>query len=386
MKTKTRRLLVYSLSAVASAVLIAGCSEPVAQGAPPAPAEVGVFTVVAKPVSLKTELAGRTSAYMVSDVRPQVGGIVKRRLFKEGSDVTAGETLYEIDSASFKAKHNSAKAALAKTQANLKVARLTASRYSELVKINAVSRQDNDQAAAELQQAIADVASARAAVDVAAIDLGYTKVTAPISGRIGQSSITPGALLSANQAAPLATIQQLDPIYIDVTQSSIELMRLRRALDTGSLTQSSEGRAKVGLVLEDGTPYAHRGELQFSDVSVDPATGMVTLRAVFPNPDQDLLPGMYVRALLEEGIRENGILVPQQGVTRNAKGNATGLVLNSEGKVEARTLKARRTIGDQWLIDGGIQPGEKLIVEGVQKVQPGAPATGVEVAAATQPQ
>ncbi len=386
MKIRTRRLFVQSVSVAAIAVLIAGCSEPVAQVAPPARAEVGVFTVVEQPVSLTTELAGRTSAYMVSDVRPQVGGIVTRRLFKEGSDVKAGETLYEIDSASYKAKHNSAKAALAKAQANLKVARLTASRYSELVKINAVSQQDNDQAAAQLQQATADVASARAAVDVAAIDLGYTKVTAPISGRIGQSSITPGALLSASQAASLATIQQLDPIYIDVTQSSIDLMRLRRALDTGSLTQSSEGRAQVGLVLEDGTPYAHRGELQFSDASVDPATGMVRLRAVFPNPDQDLLPGMYVRAVLEEGVRHNGILVPQQGVTRNAKGDATGLVLNADGKVEARTLNATRTIGDQWLIDGGIQAGEKLIVEGVQKVRPGAPAKGVEVAAAQQPQ
>ncbi len=381
MTPNSRRPLFHLLSVLAGAFVLAGCSEPVAQSGPPPVPEVSVITIAAQPVSLTTELAGRTSAFMVSEVRPQVGGIVKKRLFKEGSDVKAGETLYEIDAASYEASHNSAKAALAKAQANLKVAGLTAGRYKELVKINAVSKQDNDRAAAELLQAQADVASAKAALEMAAINLGYTRVTAPISGRIGQSSITPGALLSANQAAPLATIQQLDPIYVDVTQSSIALMHLRRALDSGSLSTSSDARANVRLILEDGTQYEHSGELQFSDVSVDPGTGMVTLRAVFPNPGQQLLPGMYVRAILEEGVRDEAILVPQQGVTRDSKGNATALLVNSEGKVESRALTATRTIGDQWLVDAGIAAGERVIVEGVQKVRPGASALAVEITA-----
>jgi membrane fusion protein (multidrug efflux system) len=380
MKQTLRRPLAVTLTVVASAVLIAGCSEPTAQGGPPPVPEVTVVTTQARPVSLTTELAGRTSAYLVSEVRPQVGGIVKTRLFKEGSDVKAGETLYEIDPATYRASHNSAKAALAKAQANLKAVSLRAARYKELVKIDAVSKQDNDQAVAELLQAQADVASARAALDMSAINLGYTQVTAPISGRIGQSAITPGALLSANQATPLARIQQLDPIYVDVTQSSVELLRLRKALASGSLTSSNQKGANVKLVLEDGTAYSHRGELQFSDVSVDPGTGMVTLRAVFPNPELQLLPGMYVRAVLEEGVREQAVLVPQQGVTRDSKGNATALLVNVEGKVEARVLNASRTVGDQWLVDEGIQAGERVIVEGVQKVRPGGAVNAVEKA------
>lgn len=381
MTPNSHRPLFHLFSVLAGVLVLAGCSEPVAQSGPPPVPEVSVITVAAQPVSLTTELAGRTTALMVSEVRPQVGGIVKKRLFKEGSDVKAGDTLYEIDAASYEASHNSAKAALAKAQANLKVAGLTAGRYRELVKINAVSRQDNDRAAAELLQAQADVASAKAALEMAAINLGYTRVTAPISGRIGQSSITPGALLSANQATALATIQQLDPINVDVTQSSIELMRLRRALDSGSLSASSEARADVRLILEDGTQYEHSGELQFSDVSVDPGTGMVTLRAVFPNPEQQLLPGMYVRAILEEGVRDQAILVPQQGVTRDSKGNATALLVNSGGKVESRVLTATRTIGDQWLVDAGIATGERVIVEGVQKARPGASVKAVEITA-----
>ena len=379
MTPNSRRPLVHTLSILAGVFVLAGCGEPATESGPPPTPEVSVLTIATQPVSLTTELPGRTSAFMVSEVRPQVNGIVKKRLFEEGSDVQAGETLYEIDSASYKASHNSAKAALAKAQANFKVAGLTAGRYKELVKINAVSKQDNDRAAAELLQAQADVASAKAALEMAAINLGYTRVTAPISGRIGQSSITPGALLSAGQANPLATIQQLDPIYVDVTQSSIELMRLRRALDSGSLSASTQARANVKLTLEDGTQYEHSGELQFSDVSVDPGTGMVTLRAVFPNPGQQLLPGMYVRAVLEEGVRDQAILVPQQGVTRDSKGNATALLVNAEGKVESRALTANRTIGDKWLVDAGIEAGERVIVEGVQKVRPGAQALAVEI-------
>lgn len=375
--------LLKALAISASVIAIAGCSKPTAEKAVVSAPEVSVQTVASQSVALTTELAGRTSAYLVSEVRPQVGGIVKKRLFKEGSDVKAGETLYEIDPATYRANHNSAKAALAKAQANLKVVTLRAARYKELVKIDAVSKQDNDQAVAELLQAQADVASARAALDMAAINLGYTDVTAPISGRIGQSAITPGALLSAGQAAPLARIQQLDPIYVDVSQSSVELLRLRQALASGSLTSTDQARANVKLVLEDGSPYSHSGELQFSDVSVDPGTGMVTLRAVFPNPELQLLPGMYVRAILEEGVREQAILVPQQGVTRDSKGNATALLVNAEGKVESRVLEATRTIGDHWLVDEGIQAGERVIVEGVQKVRPGVAVTAVEKNAPT---
>ncbi len=381
MKQILPRPLVVTLSAIACAVLIAGCSEPTAQVGPPSAPEVTVVTTQARSVALTTELAGRTSAYLISEVRPQVGGIVKKRLFKEGSDVKAGETLYEIDPATYRANHSSAKAALAKAQANLKVVGLRAARYKELVKIDAVSKQDNDQAVAELLQAQADVASARAALDMAAINLGYTDIKAPISGRIGQSAITPGALLSANQAAPLARIQQLDPIYVDVSQSSVELLRLRQALASGSLTSTDQARANVKLTLEDGSVYRHSGELQFSDVSVDPGTGMVTLRAVFPNPEMQLLPGMYVRAVLEEGVREQAILVPQQGVTRDSKGNATALLVNAEGKVEARVLEATRTIGDQWLVEGGIASGERVIVEGVQKVRPGVAVSAIEKSA-----
>lgn len=372
--------LLKVLAIASSAILVAACSKPAAEPVAAVP-EVTVQTIAFQSVSLTTELAGRTSAYLVSEVRPQVGGIVKKRLFKEGSDIKAGETLYEIDPATYRANHNSAKAALAKAQANLKVVSLRAARYKELVKIDAVSKQDNDQAVAELLQAQADLASARAALDMAAINLGYTGIKAPISGRIGQSAITPGALLSANQATPLAKIQQLDPIYVDVTQSSVDLLRLRNALASGSLTSSDQARANVQLVLEDGTVYSHRGELQFSDVSVDLGTGMVTLRAVFPNPDLQLLPGMYVRAVLEEGVREQAILVPQQGVTRDSKGGATALLVNAEGKVEARALTASRTIGDQWLVEAGIEAGERVIVEGVQKVRPGLAVNAVEMAA-----
>lgn len=371
--------LVKALAIAASAFVVVGCSQSAAEKPAANAPEVSVQTVTSQAVALTTELAGRTSAYLVSEVRPQVGGIVKTRLFKEGGDIKAGETLYEIDPAIYRANRNSAKAALAKAQANLKVVSLKAARYKELVKIDAVSKQDNDQAVAELLQAQADVTAAKAALETAAINLGYTEVKAPISGRIGQSAITPGALLSANQATPLAKIQQLDPIYVDVTQSSVELLRLRKALASGSLTSTDQARANVQLVLEDGTVYSHRGELQFSDVSVDPGTGMVTLRAVFPNPDLQLLPGMYVRATLEEGVREQAILVPQQGVTRDSKGNATALLVDAEGKVENRVLNATRTIGDQWLVEAGIEPGERVIVEGVQKARPGAVVKAVEL-------
>lgn len=380
MKSSSVHPLLKVLAIAGSTLAVVGCSQPTDEAPPPATPEVTVHTITAQPVSLTTELSGRTSAYMISEVRPQVGGIVQARLFEEGSDVEAGDVLYQIDPATYRASVNSARAALAKAEANLKVVNATAKRYSELVKIDAVSRQAHDEVMAQLLQSRADVEAARAALEMAEINMGYTKVTAPISGRIGRSTVTPGALLSASQPDPLARIQQLDPIYVDVTQSSAELLRLRRALASGALVSTEETRANVRLTLEDGTLYEHTGELQFSDVSVDPGTGMVTLRAVFPNPDMQLLPGMYVRAILEEGMREQAVLVPQQGVTRNSTGEATALLVNADGIVESRVLDVSRTLGDQWLVESGLEPGERVIVEGVQKVQPGLPANAVEVA------
>lgn len=379
MKTSFFRPLSAWMLAAGSAFVLAGCSEPAAETPPPPAPEVAVHAVTASPVSLTAELPGRTSAYLVSEVRPQVTGILQARLFEEGSDVQAGDVLYEIDPATYQASAHSAKAALAKAQANLKVVNARAARYSELVKIDAVSKQAHDEAVAELQQARADVEAAKAALEMAEINLGYTQVKAPISGRIGRSAVTPGALLNANQPEPLARIQQLDPIYVDVTQSSLELLRLRKALASGQLVSSDQARANVQLKLEDGTLYEHSGELQFSDVSVDPGTGMVTLRAVFPNPDFKLLPGMYVRAVLEEGVRQQGILAPQKGVTRNARGEATALVVNAEGVVEPRVLRVSRTVGDQWLVEDGLEVGDRVIVEGVQKVQPGMAVRVVDV-------
>ncbi|HLU16292.1 MAG TPA: efflux RND transporter periplasmic adaptor subunit [Burkholderiaceae bacterium] len=379
MKTSFFRPLSAWMLAAGSAFVLAGCSEPAAETPPPPAPEVAVHAVTASPVSLTAELPGRTSAYLVSEVRPQVTGILQARLFEEGSDVQAGDVLYEIDPATYQASAHSAKAALAKAQANLKVVNARAARYSELVKIDAVSKQAHDEAVAELQQARADVEAAKAALEMAEINLGYTQVKAPISGRIGRSAVTPGALLNANQPEPLARIQQLDPIYVDVTQSSLELLRLRKALASGQLVSSDQARANVQLKLEDGTLYEHSGELQFSDVSVDPGTGMVTLRAVFPNPDFKLLPGMYVRAVLEEGVQQQGILAPQKGVTRNARGEATALVVNAEGVVEPRVLRVSRTVGDQWLVEDGLEVGDRVIVEGVQKVQPGMAVRVVDV-------
>lgn len=367
------------LAVAGSFLVFAGCTQSVADAPPPAAPEVAVHTVTSGPVSLTTELPGRTRPFLISEVRPQVSGILRTRFFQEGSDVQAGDELYEIDPATYRASVNSAKAALAKAQANLKVVNARAARYSELVKIDAVSKQAHDEAVAELHQARADVEAASAALEMAEINLGYTRVKAPISGRIGRSAVTPGALLNANQAEPLARIQQLDPIYVDLTQSSLELLHLRRALATGRLVSTDEARANVRLKLEDGSLYEHSGELQFSDVSVDPGTGMVTLRAVFPNPDMQLLPGMYVRAVLEEGVRQQGILAPQQGVTRNVRGEATALVVNGEDVVESRVLSVSRTFGDQWLVDDGLQEGERIIVEGVQKVQPGMEVRVVEL-------
>ena len=380
------------LGAAASvAALVAGCggkqAAPAQGGAQQAP-EVAVFTVATQALAMSTELPGRTAAYQVAEVRPQVGGLIQKRLFTEGADVKAGVQLYQIDAATYEATFNSAKANLAKAKANLAAAAPKVARYKELVAIEGVSRQDYDDAVAAHEQAKAEVEAAQAAVDSARINVEYTKVASPISGRISRSNVTPGALVTAGQATALTTVQQLDPIYVDVTQSSEELLRLKREMDSGALKKAN-GQAAVTLLLADGSKYALPGKLQFSDVSVDPGTGNVTLRALFPNPKHDLLPGMFVRAVLETGVSEQAIAVPQMGVTRNPKGEATALVLNKEGKVEQRVLQTGGTIGDKWLVKSGLVAGDRVIVEGLQKVKPGTPAvvaknsTGTATTAAT---
>jgi len=346
------------VSAIALATLtLAGCSD---QAAPPprqAPT-VGIVTLQAEPYTLTTELPGRTAAFRIAEVRPQVNGIIQKRLFKEGSEVKAGQQLYQIDSSVYVAAAKSAEATLAS-------AKSLAERYKSLVSDQAVSRQAYDEAqAARLQ--------AEAALEQARIDVRYTKVLAPIAGNIGRSAVTEGALVSNGQTNAMATIQQLDPIYVDVTQPTKDLLRLRRDLESGQLQKASDTAAKVQLRLEDGSTYEHEGTLEFSEVSVDEGTGSVTLRAVFPNPDHTLLPGMFVHARLPAGVNKEAILAPQQGVTRNAKGDPTALVVNAENKVELRQLKADRTAGNRWLVLDGLKPGDKLITEGLQFVQPGA--------------
>jgi membrane fusion protein (multidrug efflux system) len=342
---------------------------------------VGVVTVQAQPLTLRTELAGRTTPYLVAEVRPQVGGIIQKRLFEEGSLVKAGQTLYQIDPSTLEADLESARASLAKAQANLATADLRARRYEELVTIDAVSKQARDDAQAQLLQAKADVATAGAAVKTAQIRVNYARVSAPISGIVGRSSVTPGALVTASQAAPLVTVQQLDPIYVDIQRASAELLQLQRAFAAGKLQRLDASRIRVKLQLEDGSAYAQDGALKFAEATVDPSTGNVTLRAVFPNPKGTLLPGMYVRALLDEGSTQQAILVPQRAVTRDPKGNALAMVLGEDNKVQPRPLKVDRSVGDQWLVSEGLKPGDKLIVDGLQKVRPGATVTPVAVAA-----
>ncbi len=371
--TKTLRLSVRRLAFLGAICAIA--STPVACAKkpppPPPPPTVGVVTLKAEPVTRTTELPGRTAPTLSSDVRPQVNGLIKARLFVEGSDVTQGQVLYQIDPAPYQAALDQAKGTLANGQANLMTMRLQAERYADLVKINAVSRQDNDNAQATYKQALATVQADQAAVESASINLGYTKVRAPISGRIGRSVVTPGALVTSDQTTALATIQALNPIYVDVVQSADNLLKLRQALTGGQLDRAGPLSAKVKLLLSDGTPYPEQGVLKFSEVTVDQSTGSVTLRAVFPNPNDVLLPGMYVRAELNEGIYPNAILAPEQGVTHDPKGAATAMVVGADGKVEARTLTTGEVHGDKWLVTDGLKPGDKLIVDGLQSAQPG---------------
>lgn len=346
-----------------------------AQQQQPQAVEVGVVTLKEQPVTLTTELPGRTSAFRVAEVRPQVGGILQKRYFKEGSEVKAGQQLYQIDPRTYQANLNAAKATLAQAQATMASNRLKAQRYAALVKDEAISRQEADDAQATLKQNEAQVETARADLRTAEINLAYTKVTAPISGQISRSLVTEGALVTADQATALAIINQLDPIYVDVTQSSTEMLRLRRELDSGLIKRAGEDAAQVKLMLEDGSEYKHLGKLQFSEVSVDQGTGSVTIRAEFPNPDRLLLPGMFVRAQLQEGVRQTAILAPQQGISRDLRGNAVAMVVTPDNKVEQRTVKTERTIGTNWLISDGLKAGDQLITENLQRIRPGASVT-----------
>ncbi len=363
----SKHLIIVGL--ISAGLAMTGCKQ--RTGGAPGPAEVATVTIQSERLVLTTELPGRTSAYLVAEIRPQVNGIIQKRLFQEGAEVRAGDLLYQIDPAPYQAAFDQARAALAVAEANLPAARSRAERLKGLAAIHAVGQQDYDDAAAALQAAEAGAAAARAAMENARINLDYTPIKSPISGRTGRSSVTVGALVAAYQPVPLAVVQQLDPIYVDVTQSSAELLRLRHALESGRLTQDGETQRRVKLLLEDGTPYAQEGTLKFRDVTVEPSTGSVTLRMVFPNPAHMLLPGMFVRAIVEEGVNERAILAPQQGVTRDHKGNPIALLVDPAGKVEARGLELDRAIGDQWLVAKGLSPGDRLIVEGIQKVRPG---------------
>ncbi|MCB5208164.1 efflux RND transporter periplasmic adaptor subunit [Methylovorus mays] len=369
------RLSAILLILIAGDALLAGCHQ---GGAPaqatPGAAQVEVLTVQPQSVNLTTELAGRTSPFLVSEVRPQVGGILQKRLFVEGADVKAGQPLYQIDPSTYKATFDSAQASLNKAEANLVAAKSKATRYGELSTIQAVSKQDLEDAQSSLGQGQADVDVAKAALQTARINLGFTSVIAPISGRVAKSNVTPGALVTASQETALTTIQQLDPIYVDVTQSSAELLRLRRQWESGMLKKAGENQAEVKLVLEDGSTYALNGKLAFTDITVSQTTGTVTLRAVFPNPKGVLLPGMYVRAVLEQGVDDRAILVPQRSVSRDSKGNPTVFVLSRDGKVEIRNIEADQTHGDQWLVHKGLNAGDQVIVSGLQKIRPGMPA------------
>jgi membrane fusion protein, multidrug efflux system len=342
---------------------------------------VAVLTLQAAPVSLVTELPGRTVPYRIAEVRPQVNGVILKRLFTEGSQVKAGQQLYQIDPAPFEASLQSAKASLARAEATATSTRMLAQRYKPLAEARAVSRQDYDNAVAGQDQAAADVASAQASVETARINLAYTKVLAPITGRTGRSAVTEGALVAVNQTTALLVIQQLDPIYVDVTQASAVLLRLQRELAAGKLKKTGESQAETKLLLEDGTPYSEPGKLQFSEVTVDAGTGSVTLRAVFPNPQNILLPGMFVREQLEEGVDDHGLLVPQRAVAHNPRGEPTVTVVDAENKAVPRIIKTDRAIGDQWLVSAGLAPGEKIIMLGIQGVQPGAVVHPHEVTA-----
>lgn len=389
MKTPSRPLIRSAVAVAASALLLAACTGGKEQGAapgagaPPQAPAVTVMTVATASVPMVTELPGRTTPYLIAELRPQVTGILTERAFKEGSEVKAGQVLYRIDPAPYQAAFDSARASLARAEANAQAARIKAQRHAGLVKIDAISKQANDDAQAALKQAQAEVAAAKAALDKAKIDLDYTRLKSPIAGRIGRSAVTAGALVTANQAQALATVQQLDPIYVDLTQSSAEMLRMRGEIAAGRLQPGAGGEVPVKLILEDGSEYAAEGRLALSEVTVDEGTGSVTLRAQFPNADGVLLPGMYVRARLPQGTRSEAILVPHKALSRDPLGNALVMVVNAESKVEARPVKVAQSLGSDWVVTSGLAAGERVIVEGLQKVRPGAPVQVQEAGAST---
>lgn len=376
-RLSSKRSVASSAAAVLALIALAGCDgKPSgaanAAPAPPPPAQVTVVTLRHQAAPVTTVLPGRTTAFRVAEVRPQVGGVLRERLFTEGEEASAGEPLFRIDPAPFQAALETAEASLARAEASAHSAELTVNRYRPLVRARAVSQQDLDLAEAALRQAQADVASAQAAVDTARINLGYTVVNSPIAGRTGRSSVTVGALVTASQSAPLVTVTQLDPIHVDMTQPSAALLRQRRDVADGVLRRDAADRAAAVLILEDGTEYARRGEIQFSEVIVDQGTGSVTLRAVFPNPDGLLMPGMFVRARVEEGTIDQALLVPQQAVMRTPRGEPMAYVVNGEGVVEQRVLKTSRAIGTDWLVTDGLAAGDRVVTEGVLRIRPGA--------------
>ena len=369
-----RLICAASLAALLS---LAGCGQKQAPPPPPPP-EVGVVTLQPRSVAVTTELPGRTAPYLVAQVRARVDGIVLKRDFKEGSVVKSGQLLYQIDPAPFQATLASAKASLAKAQASLASAHAQAERYKTLVAANAVSKQDYDNAVATQGESAADVATGKAAVQTAQINLGYTNVVSPINGRIGTSQVTEGAYVQASAATLMATVQQIDPIYVDLTETTNDVLRLRREMASGQLQLAAPNQVKVNLTLDDGTEYPQAGTFQFSDITVDQGTGSVTVRAIFPNRGGELLPGMFVRARIHEGSNDQALLVPQVGITHDQKGQPTALVVGPDNKVAVRTLTTVRTMGDEWQVSSGLKAGDRVIVEGVLKVQPGMTVKPVE--------
>lgn len=381
---KNRGVLPLAMLVLSGSFLLSGCGEEQKQGGEMPPPDVKVVTLKAAPLTVSTELPGRTSAYRIAEVRPQVGGIILKRNYKEGSDVKEGESLYQIDPAPFLATLNSAQAELAKARANAELARLTVNRYKPLLGTNYISRQDYDEAVSTHAQAQAAVRAAQAAVQTAQINLNYTKVTSPISGLSGKSNVTEGALVATGQTQPLTLVQQIDPIYVDVTQSSDDYLRLKHEIASGAVDKE-QGKIAVSLVTAENKDYTHKGYLEFSDVTVDETTGSITMRAVFPNPQESLLPGMFVRARVDEGVRPDAILVPQEGVIRTAKGGAVVNVVNAKNEIEVRPVTVGQAYGNKWLVTAGVNNGERVVVEGFQKIKQGAAVKATEVDLNAQP-
>ena len=381
---KNRGVLPLALFVLSGSILLSGCGEEQQKGGEMPPPDVKVVTLKAGPLTVSTELPGRTSAYRVAEVRPQVGGIILKRNYKEGSDVKEGESLYQIDPAPFRATLSSAQAELAKAKANTELARLTVNRYKSLLGTNYISRQEYDTAVSTLAQAQAAVQAGQASVQTAQINLNYTKVTSPIAGLSGKSTVTEGALVSSGQAQALTLVQQIDPIYVDVTQSSDDYLRLKQEIASG-VVNKEQGKIAVSLVTAENKDYTHKGYLEFSDVTVDETTGSITMRAVFPNPNESLLPGMFVRARVDEGVRPDAILIPQEGVIRTAKGGAVVNVVNAKNEVEVRPVTVGQAYGNNWLVTSGVSNGERVVTEGFQKIKPGTVVKATEAGSDAQP-